>query len=299
MHPLAELVNTRTEDGVLLHGAIFKPEEHGPRAALLTHGGWGNFYTGLGRFLPGALAKEGIACLSLNNRGHDYGTVADGEPCIGLLREQFEDSPRDIEAGLRMLKERGYRRLVLIGHSYGSSKVAYSQNLRPDPDVEGLILCSPASLMRDVWKFYLDIPYEEAVREATRLVKAGQGERFVIFRHGGPMPMVSTARTFLSVWGPNTAMDLVKFIGELVKPLLITICEGDRMCMSYAQSVYEHAVRAKPREFLAFSGGNHYYTGVERLLERAVCTWLNRLWERQRKDVIAKGREELSGSENQ
>ena len=278
MQPLAELVNTRTEDGVLLHGALFKPEEPGPVAALLTHGGWGNFYTGLGRFLPGAFAAAGIACLSLNNRGHDYGSVADGEPCIGLLREQFEDSPKDIAAGLRLLKGRGYRRLVLIGHSYGSAKVAFSHTVKPDPEVEGLILCSPAALMRDVWKYYLDVSYEEAVREATRLVDAGQGEQFVIFRHGGPMPLISTARTFLSVWGPDTAMDIRNFIGELAKPLLVTICEGDRICMSYSRSIYEHASRAEPREFLVFPGGDHYYTGAEGPLERAVCAWLNRLW---------------------
>jgi pimeloyl-ACP methyl ester carboxylesterase len=231
----------------------------------------------LGRFLPGALAQAGIACLSLNNRGHDYGTVADGEPCIGLLREQFEDSPKDMAAGLRLLKKRGYRRLLLIAHSFGSAKVAYSQILEPDPDVEGLILCSPAALMRDVWKYYLDVNYDEAVREATRLVDANQGERFVIFRHDGPMPVICTARTFLSVWGPDPAHDLRKYIGDLAKPLLVTICEDDWMCMDYCRAIYERAGRAEPRQFLLLPGGSHYYTGVEGPLKKAVLSWLHRL----------------------
>ncbi len=274
---LAELVNTRTEDGVLLQGALFEPNTAGPVAALITHGGWGNFYTGLGRFLPNALAATGIACLSLNNRGHDYGTVADGEPCIGLMRELFEDSPKDMAAGLRMLKERGYKRLVLIGHSYGTAKAAYSQYLEPDPDVEGLILCSPAALMRDTWKYYLDVHYDDAVRDVTRLVDADQGERFVIFRHDGPAPIISTAKTFLSVWGPDTKPDVLKFIGEMTKPLLVTICEGDRMCKDYGQAVYEQAHRAEPREFIELPGGDHYYKDAERSLERVVCSWLHRL----------------------
>lgn len=275
-HAPAELVSTRTEDGVLLHGALFESNTAGQTAALVTHGGWGNFYTGLGRFLPGALAAVGMACLSLNNRGHDYGTVADGEPCIGLMRERFEDSPKDIAAGLELLKERGYRRLVLIGHSYGSAKIAYSQYLNPDPDVEGLILCSPAAMMRDVWQYYLGVPYDEAVRSATQLVDADQGEEFVIFRNRGQAPIISTAHTFLSIWGPDTAQDMRKFIGELTLPILIVIGERDRMCMDYSRAVYEHAQGAEPRDFVEIAGGDHSYNDSERSLEKAVCGWLHK-----------------------
>ena len=276
-HRLAELVSIRTEDGVLLHGALFETDTDRPVAALLTHGGWGNFYTGLGRFLPGTLAAAGIACLSLNNRGHDYGTVADGEPCIGLLREQFEDSPKDVAAGLQLLKERGYRRVILIAHSYGAAKAVYSQVLAPNGDVETLILCSPAALMKDVWKHYLDVPYDEAVGEATHLVDAGQKERFVIFRHHGPMPLISTARTFLSVWGPDSVQDMRKYIDRIAKPLLVTVCESDRICRDYSRAVYDCASRAEPREFLLFPGGDHYYTRAEGLLEKAVLSWIHRL----------------------
>ncbi len=274
---MAELLSVRTEDGVLLHGAMFEPHEKAGLGAFLTHGGWGNFYTGLGRFLPGALVARGIACLSLNNRGHDYGTVADGEPCIGLLREQFEDSPKDMAAGLRLLRERGYRRFVLIGHSYGAAKAAYSQVLEPDPNVEALVLCSPAALMRDVSRHYLDIPYEDAVQEAKRMVGNGQGERLVIFRHHGPMPLVSTARTFLSTWGPEPIHHFGNYIHKLAKPLLVTVCEGDWMCMDYSRFAYQHALMAEPRDFVMFPGGDHYYRGTEKALEVAVLAWLRRL----------------------
>lgn len=275
--PLAELVDVRTEDGVLLHGAFFEAEPAGESAALIIHGGWGNFYTGLGRFLPGPLTAAGISCLSLNNRGHDYGTVADGEPCIGLMREQFEDCPLDISAGLRLLREGGYRQLVLIGHSYGVAKVVYSQYWEPNPAVKALILCSPAALMKDAWKFYLDIPYDEAVGEARRLVEEGRGEHFVIFRHEGPIPLVATARTFLSVWGPDTAHDVRKYMDQIVRPLLVTICRGDRMCFDYTRVAYECALHAEPREFIILPGGNHYYQGVERMLADKITGWLSRI----------------------
>jgi pimeloyl-ACP methyl ester carboxylesterase len=269
-----ELVSVRAGDGVLLNGAFYKAERDDGTAAMLVHGGWGNFYTGLGRFLPGALIAAGITCLSINNRGHDYGTVADSEPCIGLLREQFEDSPKDIAAGLGLLKERGYHRLILIGHSYGAAKVVFSQFREPDPSVKAFILCSPAALMKDTWKFYLDIPYDEAVSEARRLADAGQGERIVVFKHNGPMPLVATAKTFLSVWGPDTLPDVCKYIGQINRPLMITICEGDRICLDYSRVVLACATQAQPIEFMIFPGGNHYYQGMEIALSQAVSSWL-------------------------
>lgn len=201
--------------------------------ALLTHGGWGNFYTGLGRFL--------------------------------------------VAAGLRLLKERGYRCLILIAHSYGAAKAAFSQVLEPDPHVEALVLCNPAALMRDVWKHYLDIPYEEAVQEAKRMVAAGQGEHFVTFRHHGSMPVVSTARTFLSTWGPDPTHDFAESLHKLAKPLLVTVCEGDWMCMDYSRFVYEHSPKALPREVVVLPGGDHYYKGAEGALEGAILAWFQRL----------------------
>ncbi len=272
---LAELVSVRTEDHVLLHGALFEPDTSGPVAVLLTHGGWGNFYTGLGRFLPGMLAKNGIACLSFNNRGHDYGTASDGEPSIGLQRELFEDSPKDIAAGLSLLKERKYHQIVLIGHSYGAAKMAYAQRLAPDPDVKAAVFCSPAALMRDTWKFYLDVPYEEAVQEVTRMVAAGQGEKFVVFRHHGPSPIICTAQTFLSVWGPNPAQDMCTFIQELSMPLLVTVCRREQICMDYSRAVYERAVNSHPRNFIVLPRGDHFYRGVEVSLAEAILDWLD------------------------
>lgn len=131
--------------------------------------------------------------------------------------------------------------------------------------------------MRDVWKHYLDIPYEEAVQEAERMVAAGQGERFVTFRHHGPMPVVSTARTFLPTWDPDPTHDFAKFLHKLAKPLLVTVCEGDWMCMDYNRFVYEHSLGAEPRQFVVLPGGDHCYKGAEGALEGAVLAWLQRL----------------------
>lgn len=278
MSPLAQMISTRTEDGVLLHGALYEPAAPTGVAVFLIHGGWGNFYTGLGRFLPGVLAEAGFACLSLNTRDHDYGTVADREPCIGLMRAQFEDSPKDIAAGLRFLKDRGYHRYVMIAHSYGCPKAVYSQIMQPDPGVLAMILCSAGPVMTEVAEYYIDVPYDEAVRQATELVEAGEGEKFVVFRHFGPVPLLCTARTFLSVWGPDLIYDLRKYMGEVRTPLLVAVCEGDfEVYRDRCQTLYQMAQHAERRDFVLLPGGDHYYLGAEQSLSETILAWLDKL----------------------
>lgn len=273
-----QLVSVRTEDQVLLHGALFEPANPGPVAALIVHGYWGNFYTGLGRFLPQALAEAGFPSLSLNNRGHDLGTIVDNEPCIGGLRDRFEDSHRDIAAGIRLLRERGYERLVLVAHSFGTSRIVYAQVKMPDPHVAGLILCSPPPLMRGVARHYLDVPYQEAVDIAQGMVDAGKGDHTCVFRHTGPVPFVATAATFLSIWGPDPNHDVTTFIGELETPLLTVVCDGEYESQrSYASLVHRLAEKATPRDLVFLPGGDHYYCGAEEHLVKTVVAGLRKM----------------------
>ncbi|TAK29889.1 MAG: alpha/beta fold hydrolase [Chloroflexota bacterium] len=275
---LAEPVSIRTRDNVLLHGALFEPSGPTTTAVLLVHGAWGNFYTGPGRFLPAALARAGVACLTLNLRGHDYGTVIDREPSIGMMRDQFEDCPEDITAGLDFLCERGYHRLVLAGHSLGAAKVGYSQLVEPHPAVRALILCSLATLMSESAEFYLDMPYDTVVQDVTRLVESGQGEQILILRHDGPMPVVVTPRTFLSLWGPEPANDMRKYIGQLRLPILFVTCAGD--IPSYQErtrALFELADQAEPRDLVILPRGDHYLFGAEEPFQASVLDWLNKL----------------------
>lgn len=279
MASLAELVSIRTHDKVLLHGALYEPDVPTTTAVLLLHGSWGNFYTGLGRFLPAALATAGIACLSLNTRGHDYGTVADREPCIGMMREMFKDCPKDISAGLGLLRERGYRQVALIGHSLGAQKLVYSQVVQPDSLVRTVILCSPGLWMSRLAEHYMDVSSaDRAIQEATRLVESGHGERLLTLRHEGPVPVVFTAQVFLSVWGPDTVLDVGQYIGQLRTPTMIVVCDGDhKLFRERARALFQLADKAEPRELVVLPKGEHYYLGAEDLLQEAVLAWLSKL----------------------
>ena len=68
------------------------------------------------------------------------------EEVIGSWNERFTDTDEDIAAYLDEAERRGYRHIVLAGHSLGANKVIYYLSRNHDPRVEHFILMSPANV---------------------------------------------------------------------------------------------------------------------------------------------------------
>jgi pimeloyl-ACP methyl ester carboxylesterase len=104
----------------------------------------------LGHYLLGPMQKRGAALLALNTRYGGNDTTLIMERCI-----------QDLGAGVKFLREQGYKRVILIGNSGGGSLVAFYQaeaehltitttpdgkpiNLTPDdlPPADGLALAA-------------------------------------------------------------------------------------------------------------------------------------------------------------
>jgi hypothetical protein len=100
-----ELVYARSEDGITNGGALFAPPKGSakPVAVIWVHGSGVNFYYPTYVKIGRALAERGYACISVNTRMHDLGTIAGwrGEKRLrgggywGVNSEQRRDlSPR-------------------------------------------------------------------------------------------------------------------------------------------------------------------------------------------------------------
>jgi pimeloyl-ACP methyl ester carboxylesterase len=147
--PLVELLDARTSDGVTMSGALAEPSIPAsgiPRfdAALMMHGAAATFYDGFYRNFSAALVDRGTATLRANNRGHDLVNRGDGRGrFMGVALEAIEDCGLDIRAWLDLLESRGYRRILLFGHSLGAIKSAYYLATERDSRVTGCVLASP------------------------------------------------------------------------------------------------------------------------------------------------------------
>ena len=95
-----------------------------PVGVVLVHGYTGTFTGEVEGALPPLLAVAGYTTLVANNRGAGI---------LGAARERFEGCVPDIRAAIDLMADRGYDRIVLLGHSKGGVKAAYYLAQTGDP----------------------------------------------------------------------------------------------------------------------------------------------------------------------
>lgn len=96
------------------------------------------------------LSENNIGFLYEHNRGHSIENdivMKDGSfKRCGCMYEIFEDSIYDIDLAINKAQELGYKRFILMGHSYGCNKLIYYY-YKKKPNVLGLILASAPDMV--------------------------------------------------------------------------------------------------------------------------------------------------------
>lgn len=105
----------------LVYGHHVPAEDGALDLAFIVFHPTSNFH---GHYLLGPLSRRGAGLLALNTRyvGNDSMLL-------------MENALHDVAAGMRFLRERGYRRIVMIGNSGGGSLAAYYQQQAERPSV--------------------------------------------------------------------------------------------------------------------------------------------------------------------
>jgi pimeloyl-ACP methyl ester carboxylesterase len=173
-----QLVYVRTQDDILNSGVIFAaPKDSAKPVAIILIHGWGvNFYEPTYVATGRALAERGYTSIAGNTRMHDLGNVEAwrGDKRIrgggywGVTSEEV----RDLAAWVDFAEERGFMRVVLVGHSAGAAAVRIYAAEKRDPRVVGVVLASGgigAAGPQD----------PDQLAQATRLVAQGEGEALV------------------------------------------------------------------------------------------------------------------------
>src|SRR2546427_6936470 len=140
------LVRVEPRDGVFLDGFVAEPRRRRHTALIWVHGLGSVFSSAqpLIRELSRRLNTAGIGYFKLNNRGHDV-VAGRGKRLAGAAFERFGQSVQDIRAIVTFAPQRGYRRVMLAGHSTGANKVLHYAARARDRRVSGIILLGPIS----------------------------------------------------------------------------------------------------------------------------------------------------------
>ena len=136
-----ELVHARTDDGIVDAGALFSPDAAAKKriAVIWIHGSGVNFsypsYVNVAR----ELARRGLTTIVGNTRMHDLGNIEafreSGSIRGGSYWGKTTDQVRDLAAWVQFAQDRGFDRVVLVGHSAGATAVQLYAARRQDPRV--------------------------------------------------------------------------------------------------------------------------------------------------------------------
>ena len=280
--PLVELVDIRTSDGLALSGALAVPDVPAaePRfdAVLMMHGAAARFYDGFFVNFSTALVARGVATLRANNRGHDIVNRGNGRGALaGVALEAIGDCAIDWSAWLDLLAARGYRRILLFGHSLGAVKSAYYLATHDDLRIAGCVLASPPRFNTGRMLASVRGPeFAHTIAEATALVEAGTPDAFV--RTTFPLKSFAGAAAYLAKYAAGATYDVFAYLPAIPCPVL-GICGSEELGDStFADAPAEFAAAQKQKPDITFvlvPGGDHHYSRAQTYVVERLLAWID------------------------
>jgi pimeloyl-ACP methyl ester carboxylesterase len=284
-----QLVYVRTQDDILDSGAIFTaPKDSAKPVAIILIHGWGvNFYEPTYVAIGRALAERGYTCIAGNTRMHDLGNV---EAWRGNKRIRgggywglAGDEVRDLAAWVDFAVERGFMRVVLVGHSAGAAAVRIYEAEKQDPRVVGVVLASGGigAAGRQ---------HPDQLAEATRLVAHGEGEALVRDPKRS-FPSYISAATLLDM--ANTPPEFKDFFGvqtTTTNPAVTRIrCPllafygtrgdvgGTKELELLKSCIGRHSTGPSRVDTFMVRGADHMYAGEEGQVAETIAKWADTL----------------------
>jgi pimeloyl-ACP methyl ester carboxylesterase len=289
MKLVGEPVRITTKDNLELHGILFEPNKKIDKALIHIHGWSGNFYEN--KFID-FIAKEavdkGFAFLTFNNRG--VGFVTDlirrkkskvEYVKIGGSWEKFENCILDIKAAVDFLDKKGYKKIILEGHSLGCQKITYYKYKTEDKRVKALVELAPVDDVGFVKRLH-GKKYENSLRIAKEMVKKGLGNKpvpkWMLFT-----PLLS-ARRYLDIADSNTMQGrLFDYSGNLKEiknvncPVLAIFGSKDDYEIEAGKKLEILKNNVKNCDTKLIKNANHGFVGSEAVLSKIVGYWIKKI----------------------
>jgi dienelactone hydrolase len=143
-----EVVYAASSDSVISAGLLFHPKKDLAKSiAVIWVHGWGvNFYSPSYVSIGRAFAQLGYTFISVNTRMHDLANVEGykngkrvrGGGYWGIASDQT----KDISAWIDFAESKGFKKIILVGHSAGAAAVREYLSEKQDNRVSGLVLAS-------------------------------------------------------------------------------------------------------------------------------------------------------------
>jgi len=278
-----------TKDELELHGLLFEPDRKTVNALIHIHGWVGNFYENkFIDYIAEKVVSKGFSFFTLNNRG--AGIINDfikrkkskvDYVRIGGSLEEFKDCIFDIKAAVDFLSKRGYKKIILEGHSLGCQKATFYEYKTKDKRIKGLILLAPVDDVA-VSKNTLKTRYEESLNVAKGMIKNGESNN--------PVPkwmafyQLLNAKMFLNVADPKSDSGrLFDYSGKLKEiknincPVLVVFGSKDDYQSNPGAKLEILKEKVKDCDVKLVQDAGHGFVGFEGQLSKLIGNWLKNL----------------------
>lgn len=240
------------------------------------------------------ITDMGIAYFTFNNRGHDiintYDKITDNEMHFyGSGAENIYDSYYDIKSAMLEMKSRGYKKIILEGHSMGCTKVVYTYNefiinneIEMLQMISGIVLLSMVDIPTAI-KEILNKDYKKVISYLQMQRKRGKGDNLIILDNSFP-PI--RPNTILSYIDDNKKIDFAKFgdkrsafreLNNIEVPLFMRWGNVNEFIFQDVKELVELMdikIKNENKDISYIDGANHNYIGKEEELSKELCNFI-------------------------
>ena len=276
--------NAYTVDGLMLPMVHFESKEK-DICVICIHGMCGTivdnyFATVWGKIL----SEKNIGFIYEHNRGHSIENdivMKDGSfKRCGCMYEIFEDCIYDIDLAIQTAKDKGYKRIILLGHSYGCNKVIYYY-YKKHPNILGIILASAPDMISS--HLLLEPDYKELLSEAKKNIDNSEPTKLLHKMIEDYMYMSSL--TYYNRYNENSNLDNLPVISNkehweqfetIDVPILTFSGSNEEDYYQHLDLLKDRALNCKNFEYKIIDNTGHTYKNKEKEIANFIFNWINK-----------------------
>ena len=291
-----EKVYFNSIDNLNLIGLLHTPKKKTETVLISVHGITSNCLKRRDDVLAQKCTDLGIAYFCFNNRGHEiicnYGRIEDNDMHFyGSGAENIYDSYFDIKGAMLEMQKRGYKNIILQGHSMGCTKVVYTYNEFLNNNettmldaITGIVLLSMVDIPTAL-KQVLGKDYKKIISYFELLKKRGKGDKLVVLDASTP-PV--RPNTILQYAEDNKKIDFAKFgdnrttfreLNNIKVPLFMRWGNINELIFQGADELTQklnEKIKNENKDISYIAGANHNYTGKEEELGDQIVEFIKK-----------------------
>lgn len=293
-----EKVYFDAEDGMKLVGILHTSENRNEDEVILSvHGMGSNCLKKRDDVIANYVTEKEISYFTFNNRGNGLINSARTQGAKILQGTVFEDvteSYYDIVGAIKILKEKGYRKIYLQGHSLGSTKIVYTYNKLIENNekeildsIKSVMLLSLVDLV-DVMKIMVKSnPEVDIVKLVLEMEKKRKFD-YIMETRVSFLPYVSV-KTFLRYYRDNQDINFAQYqnkefefdeLNNIKTPLFMRWGNNKELISLPAKDIVNicnEKIYNNNKDINYIDGATHNYVGKEDILAREIYNFLSKI----------------------